>query len=346
VPIPHLARAGASVAAIVLLSSTALTSSAYADRHHDPSSESDSTFAVIGDIPYGADEIATFPKVVSQINADPAVSLVAHLGDIKNGSSTCDDAYFKMIRARFDRFQDPLVYTIGDNEWTDCHRPNNGAYNPLERLAAVRQTFFDRPGVTLGRHPMRVKVADRTAYPENVRFSRNRVSFAAVHIVGSNNSLAPWTGQTAPTPEQTAEVLGRTAAAIEDIRATFAAARRQHDRAVVLMTQADMFDPTVTDPQYVDYFAFQPIVRTIASESKRFNRPVYLFNGDSHVYNRDFPLASDSKWPAFYGLASPVPNLSRITVDGSDNAHDYLRVTIGKNRHDPLTWVRVPFATS
>lgn len=49
----------------------------------------------------------------------------------------------------------PLVYTPGDNEWTDCHRVNNGAYDPLDRLAAVRKTFFPRPGFTLG-PPMRV----------------------------------------------------------------------------------------------------------------------------------------------------------------------------------------------
>jgi len=40
----------------------------------------------------------------------------------------------------------------GDNEWTDCHRPNNGGYNPLERLAKVRATFFPSPGRTLGQH--------------------------------------------------------------------------------------------------------------------------------------------------------------------------------------------------
>ena len=40
------------------------------------------------------------------------------------------------------------MYTPGDNEWTDCHRPNNGAYDPLERLnTGVRETFFATPGV-------------------------------------------------------------------------------------------------------------------------------------------------------------------------------------------------------
>ena len=45
------------------------------------------TFAVIGDIPYGDAQIARFPRVVDQINADPAVAFVDHLGDIKSGSS-------------------------------------------------------------------------------------------------------------------------------------------------------------------------------------------------------------------------------------------------------------------
>ena len=342
-PIPRLTRIAAIATGVVMLSSTALVSSAYGSGPRDHGRPTGSTFAVIGDIPYGAEEIATFPRAVDQVNADPAVSLVVHLGDIKNGSSRCSDEYFDSIRTQFDRFTDPLVYTPGDNEWTDCHRPNNGAYNPLERLAAVRATFFDRPGLTLGQRPIRVTVPNRSDYPEDVRFSRDRVAFAAVHVVGSNNSLAPWTGQTGPTPEQTAEVLGRTANTIEVIRDTFDAARRNNDRAVVLMTQADMFDPTVKDPSYASYFAFQPIVRAIAEESRDFDRPVYLFNGDSHVYNGDYPLARGSTWLAFYGLDAPVPNLNRITVDGSDNADNYLRVQITKSRRTPITWTRVNF---
>ncbi len=302
-----------------------------------------STFAVIGDIPYGSAEIAGFPWAVAQINADPAVSWVAHLGDIKDGSSVCGDAYFRMIKAEFDRFRDPLVYTVGDNEWTDCHRPTNGSYNPLERLTAVRTTFFSRPGWTLGQRPTRVHSQAEAGYPEDVRFRRDGIAFASVHIVGSNNSLAPWTGNTSATPEQTAEVLGRTADTIAVIRETFAAARAHRDRAVVVMTQADMFDPTVASPSFSGSYAFQPIVAALAQETTRYGRPVYLLNGDSHVYTGDYPLAAGSRWLSFYGLTEPVGNLNRITVDGSANADNYLRVTTTTNRRQPLTWQRVPF---
>jgi hypothetical protein len=303
------------------------------------------TFAVIGDIPYGAAQIANFPNVIAQINADPDVAWVDHLGDIKNGSSVCSDDYFQMIKSDFDQFQDPFVYTVGDNEWTDCHRPNNGAYNPLERLAKVRQVFFPTPGRTLGQDAVPVLSQADQGIPENVRWERAGVSFAAADVVGSNNSLAPWTGNTAPTPEQTAEVLARTSATIQEFHDAFAAAREHHDRAVALLIQADMFDPTVTDPAYSDYYGFTPIVAAIARESAAFPGPVYLFNGDSHVYNSDAPLAAGSPWLSFYGVTQPVPNLARVTVDGSTAVNNYLRVTVNQRGPQVLTWTRVPFTT-
>jgi hypothetical protein len=305
------------------------------------------TFAVIGDIPYGDAQIAAFPKVVDQINADPSVQLVDHLGDIKSGSSVCSDAYFAMIRTQFDRFADPLVYTPGDNEWTDCHRPNNGGYNPLERLDAVRTVFFPKPGHTLGEHPVEVDSQGRDGFPENVSYERAGVQFAALHIVGSNNSLLPWTGNTAPTPEQQAEVQRRTAATLTLIDDTFREARKdKKSRAVVLLTQADMFDPTVPDTQFADYSAFQPLVREIAAQAAAYRGPVYLFNGDSHIYNADAPLAPGSKWLTFYGVGTPAANLSRITVDGSTGVNDYLRVTVNPTGPQALSVEKVPFVLS
>lgn len=159
--------------------------------------------------------------------------MALHLGDIRSGSSLCTDDYFAMVRGQFDRFADPLVYTPGDNEWTDCHRPNNGGYDPLERLAAIRHVFFDHPGRTLGR-PMKVDAQTRRGLPENVVFERADVVFAAVHVVGSNNSLDPWTGNTEPTPQQLVEERRRTAGDLALIRQAFREARQEHVAGVVL----------------------------------------------------------------------------------------------------------------
>jgi hypothetical protein len=135
-------------------------------QHRRPTHPGSTTLAIIGDIPYGDALIAEFPQDIQEINADPDVSRVVHLGDIKNGSSRCDTSYFQARLADFQTFADPLVYTPGDNEWTDCH----GAYNPAERLSVIRRLFFARPGRTLGRDRAAVAYQSRTD-PENVAWA-------------------------------------------------------------------------------------------------------------------------------------------------------------------------------
>ncbi|HET7397560.1 MAG TPA: hypothetical protein VFJ94_03465, partial [Intrasporangium sp.] len=107
--------AGASLLALVLTATVPTSSFAdttTATRGPGQDKPGHFSFAVIGDVPYGADQVAAFPRRVDQINAaDP--ELAFHLGDIKNGSTRCDDGYYRMIKAQFDRFTSPLVYTPG-----------------------------------------------------------------------------------------------------------------------------------------------------------------------------------------------------------------------------------------
>ena len=310
----------------------------------EPDPRSRYTFAVIGDVPYGADQIAAFPEWIRQINANPDVRSVVHLGDIKNGSSVCSDAYFDVIRSDFDTFEDPLVYTPGDNEWTDCHRANNGAYNPLERLARIRQVFFDAPGRTLGQKQLNVE--SQEDFPENVVYHRSEVTFVAANVPGSDNGLQPWTGLglTTPTAEQQTAVIERTNADIALLRQAFGEAKERGDRGVVVMQQADMFDPTYV-PTWSDIGAFQPWVQALIDESAHFAGPVYLLDGDSHVYNTDKPLAEGSTWLTTYAVHGSADNLIRVTVDGSSNNKDWLKVTVNKpGASSLLSWTRVPYS--
>jgi hypothetical protein len=329
------------LATAALLASTitapAVTSPAVAAR---PGAAPAYTFGVIGDIPYGAAQVAAFPGWIDQINADPDVQLVAHLGDIKSGSTLCDDATFENIHTQFNRFETPLVYTPGDNEWTDCHRPNNGGYDPYERLATIRRMFFANPGTTLGEHPMAVEA--QPSYPENVSWRAGGVTFTTAHVVGSNNGMLPWTGATAPNERQLAEVPARTQADIAQLHQAFAEAKAAGDRAVVVMQQADTFDPTFT-PAFTDFSAFKPWVQALIDESSAYDGHVYLFDGDSHVYNVDRPLADGSHWLDFYGVHGSAGNLTRITVDGSSNNKDWLKVRVAAHGFPVLTWERIAY---
>jgi hypothetical protein len=304
-------------------------------------------YAVIGDTPYGATQTADFPNLIADINKAKDISRVVHVGDIKNGSSRCDDASFATIFAGFQTFADPLVYTPGDNEWTDCHRANNGAYDPVERLSAVRALFFPNAGRTLG--GARKDVLAQSALPafstyvENTLWSEAKVTFAALHVVGSNNSLLPWytdSGGTKPDDpgRRTAEEQERDRANLDWLERTFALAGRQGSKGVVLFLQADMWDPVIFPANQYD--GFTNTVRRIADLSRAFGRPVLLVNGDSHVFTADNPLASGD---ARYGV-SAVPNLARITVQGSTTAPltEWLRLKVDASTAAVFSWERNP----
>ncbi|MDX6727310.1 MAG: hypothetical protein QOK49_2115 [Baekduia sp.] len=302
------------------------------------------TYGIIGDTPYGAAQIANFPQDVAELNADPDVQLVMHVGDIKNGSSRCDTSYFQQIRDTFATFADPLVYTPGDNEWTDCHRANNGGYQPDERLATVRSMFFDRPGHTLG--------ADRTVlhqaapYVENVLWSDAGTMFSTVDVPGSDNDLLPWFDDLetdAQRQAQLQEYAGRLVADLRWVDAIFDTATNAKAKAVVIGIQADMWDPAAVAADQVSGFA--PFVVELARRARRFHKPVLLLNGDSHVYEADTPLADPNATNnKIYDVKAAVPNLRRVTVQGSTSTpHEWLKLKIDPNTKAVFSWQNIPF---
>jgi hypothetical protein len=304
--------------------------------------------AIIGDTPYGAAQIEDFPNLLAAIAADTRVSTVVHLGDIKNGSSRCDDSYFAQIFAGFSTLPIPLVFTPGDNEWTDCHRANNGAYDPLERLDALRQVFFPVPGLTLGGGFKQVLSQAEDPgfekYVENQIWFDASVAFGAVHVVGSNDSTPAWytddtTGAKVDDPvRRNAERAARNRATLAWLDRLFDIALEQKAAGVAIMMQADMFD-AFSVANNIPLDAFDNIVQKIATRAKAFGKPVLLLEGDSHVFIADKPLESGNP---LHGVTLSVPNLTRIVVQGSTTKPltEWLRLRVDPSTSAVFTWER------
>ena len=301
------------------------------------------SFALLGDTPYGAHEEVSFDRVIDDINASRNVRLVLHSGDVKAGSERCDDA---LLIKRFNQFQkldDAFILTPGDNDWTDCHRANNGSYLPIERLARFRQIFYPVAGMSTGKKPLALRsqatMAGHQAFVENTMWSFAGVTMATVHVVGSNNNLVPWSGIDAadsvatPRADRIAEFQLREAAALAWVDATFDQAIARDSAGVVLAMQANPhFELASSHPERQ---GFNTVLAKLAERSKAFGKPVLLTHGDSHYFRLDKPLVL----PKLPSGSAALENFSRLENFGSPGVH---WVEVFVDARDPNVFSVVP----
>jgi hypothetical protein len=256
------------------------------------------TFLAFGDMPYCRPgdaahcefEQRRLDTLIGRMNAArPAFSVF--LGDTKAGNEPCTEAIVVGRTQRwFGLFEHPLVYTPGDNEWTDCWQPRAGGHDPVAMLARLRQAFFARPE-SLGRETMPLtRQADidpaNAAYVENARWEHHGVVFATVHVVGSDNNRPPEAG--AQPPGAAEEFPARDAANRAWIAEAFAEAGRTGAPALVLMIQADMYFGDRCG--FGDTEGVRATRIALAEGAARFGRPVLLLHGDSHFFLADYPV--------------------------------------------------------
>lgn len=299
------------------------------------------TFGLWGDMPYAkANDNVRLPALIQSMNrSDIAFSI--YDGDIKDGSSQCSDAVFDDAIALFGQLRKPVVYVPGDNEWTDCHRLNNGGYDNLERLAYLRQTMFGGTR-SFGQSSLALEHQGAPGQPfaENTRFAHKGVVFVGLNIPGSNNNKVlddkDCSKKSARTPAHcdadNAEYADRDAANIQWLHESFAAATKQKAKGLVVVFQADPgFDLPETEeldesqaPQYAAYRAF---MQQLVSETEQFKGQVLLVHGDTHYFKLDKPLYSPTKL---------LPNLTRLQTFGSPSIH-WVHVTVDTRRPEVFT---------
>lgn len=238
------------------------------------------SFFAIGDMPYhNPEDIGKFRKLTAAIN-DEKPAFTVHVGDLKNGASICSDDYFKMMLGLLNQFRAPLIYTPGDNEWTDCDRPAAGGYDPLERLSLLRKLYFHKEE-SLGQKPLKLTSQKHTPgyeeFVENLMWHRKGITFATAHVVGSNNNFRG-------VHEINEEFYQREKANIQWLTEIFEKARARKDAALVIVIHAGM--------NYVksETNGYTAIVEKLRKEVKDFQKPVLLVYGDHHRFQISKPL--------------------------------------------------------
>lgn len=269
------------------------------------------SFAALGDTPYFRHEVTALPRLLASL-ADAGVAFAVHVGDLKSGSSPCTDELLAERRALLDASPVALVFVPGDNDWADCHREAAGGFDPLERLARLRETFFageaslGRRRLALARQSADPRFAD---YRENVRWTMGGVVFVALNVPGSNNNL----GRTRAGDAEHAARMTANRAWLA-LAAEHAAAPGAH--GLVVFAHGDpRFGARARRGD--GYAAFRDDLREVAA---RLGKPLLLVHGDGHRYRVDQPLRDPQ-------TGALLTNFTRLEVFGSP-AVNWVRVEV------------------
>ena len=297
-----------ALSGLMLIIATALNPASAAERI---GSDNAFSFVALGDMPYNLPEdYAKFDRLIAAVNAlKPAFTL--HVGDIKSGGLPCSDEVLKKSYDQIQTFESALVYTIGDNEWLDCHRKAAGGYNPRERLAKLREMFFATPAKSLGKTPLDVEsqallMPEISTYVENTRVAKNGVMFFTAHVPGSNN------GFEAQDPDAAPEFFARDKANVAWINASFAKAIADNAKAVVMFVQAEFDESRFPNGAMPRQSGFTNTLDAIEAGAKSFGKPVLLIHGDEHY----FSIA-----PLRNSKGKPIPGVNKLMVYGDTLVH-------------------------
>jgi hypothetical protein len=268
-------------------------------------------FCALGDMPYYLPaDYERFDNVIDVVNAEnPAFTV--HVGDTKSGSSLCSDESYQRTLKSFSRFEHPLIYTPGDNEWTDCNRAAAGDWDAVERLSLVRKLFFKDSNTLGGGDAFKLTVQSSdpqfATFVENRMWSKGHVVFATVHIVGSKNNRQE------NIPGAVEEFLVRDEANEAWLDTVFNRASSTNAPALALFIHANPFrdlkderDPNAGFARFLE----QLQKRTIA-----FEKPVLLVHGDTHYFRIDKPMMHEGT------KRDSVENFTRLEVFGATNMH-------------------------
>ncbi|MDQ3947259.1 MAG: hypothetical protein M3357_19295, partial [Actinomycetota bacterium] len=208
--------------------------------------------ALIGDTGYSESQERVLLDVRQDIGAAGA-ALTIYVGDIwSEVGAECSVEDYQEMHGVFDGFAAPLVYTPGDNEWTDCPGSTSGALN------RIREIFFST-GETLGQR--RVSVNRQSGMPENARLTAGGVVFVTINEPGASGRGGTHRDRN-----------------IEWLNAAFDHAEATGAPGVVVAWQDNPFEPSGGG-----------LLKVLRERTTTFGKPVVLVHGDTHHAQIDHP---------------------------------------------------------
>lgn len=266
------------------------------------------TFVALGDTAYHPKSYTRYENLIDRINAKkPAFSI--HVGDTQ-GHQPCNLQSTLRITGFFARFDHPVFYTPGDNEWLDCRQKASVRSlfgiaeaedtHILNALNNIRLTFFDKPN-SLGQKTLAyTRQSDISAHKqmvENTFWIYNGVLFGTLHVVGSDN------GENTRWPRLRTEAHKRQKANIAWLQHIEKLADRKEISAVVIALHASLFDKGKPKKSMRKFSTqrirggqkgpYYPIAQHIATMGARLSKPLLLIHGDFHRYTVDNPFDVD-----------------------------------------------------
>lgn len=288
------------------------------------------SFVALGDLPYNQQEVemlsqpsGTIAKAINKINPP----FVVHYGDIKPGDLDCSDKVLAQRQQLLSNlYPNRLVYTPGDNEWTDCDRDYvENPMSELERLDKLRALFFNGKGLEMTQGIANIE--RQPAYPENIMWQWQQVQLGTVHIVGSNN------GRNTIIKSDVDLTLDfvdkRDSANKRWLAQLFKQAEKDNAKALVIIMQADLYKPAAqgseqqcTSTQRTQCNGLLESQQFIEFASANVKFPVLLVHGDTSSFCLHQPNPT---------LAS---NLWRLNGPGDYKVIDAVTISIDTARTD------------
>ncbi|MFT6750785.1 MAG: hypothetical protein ACJA2O_000965 [Candidatus Azotimanducaceae bacterium] len=315
-------------------------------------------FVALGDTAYNLpQDLPKYEALIKKINAvKPAFSI--HVGDTWGGVH-CSEENHRWVLEWFQKYDQPIIYTPGDNEWTDCRKKSlldaykkmlaktaspeelmqlqktrqfNNAFagdeyeDSLKSLQLIRKVFFSEP-MSLGKKKMPVHQQSLDPefkdFAENLSWQKSGVHFATISVPGSGMNFA------INNLARATEAISRNKADVAWIQETFREAKLQEARAVVISLHASLFErgdggkfsnSLLRGGRDGPYYW---IARAIRDEAEKFGLPVLLINGDFHdlVIDRPFLVGIGEDKPPKYA------NITRLQVYGAPELKA-VRVTV------------------